>query len=330
MPGRTTIVQVAKALGVAPSTVSRAFNEPHRLLPATVERVHEKAEELGYIPNVHARALITGRSGVIGLCVPDITNPFFPPMVRAAQKRAEQEGMVVYVTETDNDPDRERKILATMRQQTESIVVASPRLPAEELRYIAEASRLVLINSDHEGLARVLISTADAIAKAIRGFFDQGCRTITYVGGPRRSWSEYERRTTVETTCKSLGITSTSLAAESGTYYAARSMVDQILETGPDAIVAFDDVIAHGVMHGIESRGLRIPDDILLVGCDDALPSQTRPQLSTIRLPARRATNLAIDILAAGSTPVDEVRQILPGELIHRETTLRPSSTITT
>lgn len=329
MPGRTTIIQVAKALGVSPSTVSRAFNEPHRLMPSTVKRVREMAEELGYIPNRHARALITGRSGVIGLCVPDITNPFFPPMIRAAQKRAEQEGMVVYVTETDNDPDRERKLLATMRQQAESIIVASPRLPSEELRYIAEASKIVLINSDHSGLARVLISTADAITEAIHRFVDQGCRAITYVGGPRRSWSEYERRTTVEEICKKLGLASTSLAVESGTYYAARNMIDPILQTEPDAIVAFDDVIAHGVMHGIESRGLRIPDDILLVGCDDALPSQTRPQLSTIRLSTRRATNLAIDLLTDSSIPIDEVRQVLPGELIHRETTWRPSAVST-
>lgn len=215
-----------------------------------------------------------------------------------------------------------------MRQQTESIIVASPRLPAGELRYISEGSKLVLINSDHDGIARVLISTADALAEAIRGFFDQGCVNITYVGGPRRSWSEYERRTTVETTCKNLGLSASSLAVESGTYYAARSMVDRILDTKPDAIVAFDDIIAHGVMHGIESKGLNVPSDILLIGCDDALPSQTRPQLSTIRLPSWRATNLAIDVLTAGSSPMEEVRHTLPGELIHRETTLRPSAAV--
>lgn len=326
MPGRTTIVQVAKSLGVAPSTVSRAFNEPHKLLPSTVERIHQKAEELGYIPNLHARALITGRSGVVGLLVPDITNPFFPPIIRAAQKRTEQANVVVYVAESDNDPERERQIIASMRQQTESIIVASPRMPAEELRYIAESTRIILINSDHEGMARVLISTTQAIEEAIESFNEQGLKRITYVGGPRRSWSEFERRTAVEQACKRLGLTSASLSVESGTYYAARGMVDLILETQPDAIVAFDDVIAHGVMHGIESHGLSVPADIRLVGCDDALPSQTRPQLSTIRLPSIRAINLAIDVLSSGETPLQEVRHKLPGELIHRETSLPPNS----
>ena len=321
MAGRATITQIARRLGVAPSTVSRAFNEPRLLRPETVDRVKAVADEMGYVANRHARALITGRSGAIGLIVPDITNPFFPLLIRFAQREAEALDQVVLVVETDSDPEQERRQIASLLAQTEGLIIASSRLPASELRHLAEDSRMVLINNDTSGLARVLISSRIALAEGIHHFAAAGVRRICYVGGPSQSWSEHERRSTVVETARSLSLTATLLRDESGTYDEARELTGAVIDSGAEALIAFDDVIAHGVMDGLDDHGLRVPEDLRILGCDDALPIQTRPRLSTIRLQSDTAVGVAIRLLMESGPVTTEERIEIPGVLQLRETT---------
>src|SRR5215212_11112853 len=106
-----TISQVAKAAGVSPATVSRTFNRPELLSHATLKRVRGVAEKLGYVPNQVARALSTGRAGNIALIVPDIANPFFPPLIRAAQAHADRVGYAVFLGDSDEQPEREEVLL---------------------------------------------------------------------------------------------------------------------------------------------------------------------------------------------------------------------------
>lgn len=321
MAGRATITQIARRLGVAPSTVSRAFNEPRLLRPETVARVRAVADEMGYVANRHARALITGRSGAIGLIVPDITNPFFPLLIRFAQREAEALDYVVLVVETDSDPRQERRQIASLLAQTEGLIIASSRLPASELRHLAEDARIVLINNDTSGLARVLISSRIALSQGIQHLATGGVERICYVGGPSQSWSEAERRSTVIDTAQRLSLTISLLRSESGTYAEARRLTDEVIASGAQAVVAFDDVIAHGVMDGLDDHGLRIPDTIRILGCDDALPIETRPRLSTIRLQSGAAVKAAIGLLTRSERQVPEERVEIPGELQLRETT---------
>lgn len=321
MAGRATITQIARRLGVAPSTVSRAFNEPRLLRPETVARVRAVADEMGYVANRHARALITGRSGAIGLIVPDITNPFFPLLIRFAQRGAEALNHVVLVVETDSDPGQERRQIASLLAQTEGLIIASSRLPAAELRHLAEDARIVLINNDTSGLARVLISSRIALSEGIRHLAVRGVERICYVGGPSQSWSEEERRSTVIDTAQQLSLTTTLLRGESGTYAEARRLTDEVIASGAQAVVAFDDVIAHGVMDGLDDHGLRVPDALRILGCDDALPIETRPRLSTIRLQSGAAVRAAIRLLTGTEQQVPEKRIEIPGELQLRETT---------
>ncbi|WP_454227723.1 LacI family DNA-binding transcriptional regulator [Propioniciclava flava] len=320
MPGRATIHEVARVVGVSTSTVSRAFNAPHMLRPATVDRVVAVAERLGYVPNLHARALVTGKTGLLGLIVPDITNPFFPPMVRAAQRAAEERGLGVMMAESNSVPDRERAHIASLSPHCEGLIIASSRLTPEELRQIASTMRLVLINNDTSDVARVLVSSADALSAGVRHIAERGAATFCYVGGPHRSWSEHERRSTVERVTAELGLPTTYLRDESGTYHEARRMAAE-RPFDADAIVAFDDVIACGILDGLSDRGLSIPRDGYLLGCDDALPIQTSPRLLTIRLRGSEAVIEAVRLLtsARGDTVAEE-RILLPGTLMLRET----------
>src|SRR3954464_15962691 len=122
-----TISQVAKASGVSRATVSRAFSRPEMLTEATVRRVKEVADELGYVPNQVARALSTGRHGNIALIVSVVANPFNPPLIRAAQWRADKAGLCVFLGNSDEDPVREEMLVGRFSVQVEGLVIASSR-----------------------------------------------------------------------------------------------------------------------------------------------------------------------------------------------------------
>jgi LacI family transcriptional regulator len=118
-----------------------------------------------------------------------------------------------------------------------------------------------------------------------------------------------------------LGMTTELLQVLSGTYAEARGLSENVITSGAQAVIAFDDVIAHGVLDGLDDHGVRVPHDIRVLGCDDALPIQTRPRLSTIRLQSEAAVRAAIRMLTDAGQTVQEQRIEFPGELKLRETT---------
>ena len=314
-----TIVDVARILGVAPSTVSRAFNNPRMLKPDTVSRVLAKAAELGYVPNRHAQALTTGRSGLIGLVIRDVSNPFFAQAIRATQREAERRSLNAIVVECDSDADREQRLIERVIPQVEGLVLASTRLSAARLTELAQRTSFVLVNSDLTGFTRVLVSASDALDQGIRFLAQTGARRLAYVGGPPYSWSETERQGTVRKLATELHLKVTYFAANKGTYGEGRTVAASIAEARVDAVVAFDDVIAHGVLDGLAILGIRVPQDVRLLGCDDALPIETHPRLSTIRLDIEKAFVMAVGALAEGKG-IDR-RILVPGVLTLRETT---------
>lgn len=314
-----TIVDVAHMLGVAPSTVSRAFNNPRILKADTVARVLAKAAELGYVPNRHAQALTTGRSGLVGLVVRDVSNPFFARAIRATQREAERLSLNAIVVECDSDAEREQRLIDRVLPQVEGLVLASTRLSPAGLSELAQRTHVVLVNSDVPGFARVLVSASEALDQGIRLLAATGARRLAYVGGPPYSWSETERHGTVRDVAAELGLTVTYFSATMGTYGEGRAAAPTIAEARVDAVVAFDDVIAHGVLDGLTILGIRVPEDVRLLGCDDALPIETHPSLSTIRLDIEQALTSAVGMLV-DRTPGDW-RVLVPGVLTLRETT---------
>ncbi len=306
-------------LGVAPSTVSRAFNNPRILKPDTVARVLATAAELGYVPNRHAQALTTGRSGLVGLVIRDVSNPFFARAIRATQREAERLSLNAIVVECDSDADREQRLIERVLPQVEGLVLASTRLSTARLTELAQRTSFVLVNSDVAGFARVLVSASEALDEGIRMLADTGARRLAYVGGPPYSWSETERRGTVRRVAAEQQLMVTYFSADMGTYREGRAAAASIAEAQVDAVVAFDDVIAHGVLDGLAILGVRVPGDVRLLGCDDALPIETHPRLSTVRLDIEQAFVTAVDELAKAR--VSDQRILVPGVLILRETT---------
>jgi LacI family transcriptional regulator len=140
----STIADVAKAAGVSRATVSRAFGRPQLLKPETVAHVQRVAAELGYAPSRVARALSTGRFGNLALVVPDIANPFFPPLIRAVQGRADRAGFAIFLGDADEDPAREDVLLGQLAAQVDGFVLASSRMGEELIRAHAARRPLVL------------------------------------------------------------------------------------------------------------------------------------------------------------------------------------------
>ncbi|MET7280666.1 LacI family DNA-binding transcriptional regulator [Kribbella sp. NPDC005582] len=322
--GKPTIGTVAAEAGVSRATVSRAFSQPHRLKAETVERVLAVAQRLGYSMNPMAKALSTGRSGNLALVVPDIANPFFPPMIRAIEQRADQAGYAVFLANTNEDPAREDLLLTRLAMQVDGFVIASSRMTENAIKAHAERHPVVLVNREVADIARVLIDTTAGVTQAVEHLAGLGHREIAYLGGPHRSWSNSQRKRTVKRVGERAGLTVTMLPGRLSSYELGRHAVADLLATSATAVIAFDDLLAHGILTGLTERGLVVPRDFSVIGCDDVLAAQTYPPLTTVSSRSAEAGAAAIDLLAGrlgndGTSSND--RLLLDTSLVVRATT---------
>ena len=293
-PG-VTIGDIAAAAQVSRSTVSRAFTRPQLLSPETVEHVRAVAARLGYVGNQAARALSTGRFGNIAVVVPDIANPFFPPLVRSLQSAAETADLAVFLGDSDESAEREAKLIARLAPQVEGFVLASPRLSEELIRELAATRPVVLVNRDLDGIPRVLIDSTGGMTEAVMLLKKLGHERIAYLAGPRDSWSDQQRREVL--TSAAPGLTVDVIEVGRPSYAAGRDSVSAIVRSGATAAIAFDDVVSQGVLAGLELRGVSVPSDFSLVGCDDTLAALTTPALTSVSAGAATAGTAAAKLL---------------------------------
>jgi len=326
--GAPTISDVAEQSGVSRATVSRAFGRPELLLPETVRRVQAVARALGYEPNRTARALSTGRHGNIGLIVPDIANPFFPPLIRAAQAAADAADYCLILGDSNEDPEREDLLANKLAVQTEGLVLASTRLSVERLRAHAERRPLVLVNRDVAGIHRVLIDTATATISAMEHLVELGHTRITYVGGPATSWSSQQRRRAVNRAAKRLRVEAIMIPSRGPTYAAGMASTEMVLASGATAAVTFDDLVAQGLLAGLADRKVEVPSQFSVVGCDDVLAATMHPSLTTLSNRSADAGRVAVDLLVSSFTTEQPavIRHLLDSSLVVRNSTsLAPS-----
>lgn len=322
-----TISQVAKAAGVSRSSVSRAFTNPHLLGEETVKNILRIADEIGYVPNHTARALSTGRYANIAIIVPDIANPFFPPMIKAAQEDADSSGFCVFLGNSNEDPAREDQLLARFLGQVEGFILVSSRLSEQRIRHYVERCPLVLVNRDIKGLPRVLIDSGPGVSEAVHHLAGLGHKSIAYLSGPKRSWSNTQRLAAVKKAGKDLGLEISVVSTATPSHQAAREASARIVKTGATAVIAFDDLTAQGVIAGLADQGLRVPQDMSVVGCDDVLDAATHPAMTSVSSRSaesgRTALSILLDFLRKGST--GDIRFSLDTHLVCRETTAKPA-----
>ncbi len=302
-----TIREVARRANVHPSTVSRALNEDTRPLvnPDTAERVAQAAAELGYRPNRIARGLKTNRSHTIGVLIPDITNPLFPPILRGIEDRLDEAGYTSLIVNTDNDPERERVYIDAMRaRQVDGFISATARLDRELLVELADTP-LVLVNRsvEDQSVPAVTVDDGKGIGLAVEHVVGLGHKRIAHLAGPQDLSTGHRRHLGFIEAIAAAGLEaladhvrfSSQFTEEQG----ARACAE-LLDAAPDvtAIVAANDLLALGCYDTLATRGLVCPDDISIVGFND-MPFVDRllPPLTSVRIPQREIGKVAAELL---------------------------------
>lgn len=294
----TTIRDVARASGVHVSTVSRTFSAPHLVNPETRSRVLATAERMGYRPNRAARALITGRTGNIGLIVADIANPYFPPMIKAAEGQARHRDYHVFVADTDEDPLVEEELVRALAKQVDGIVLASPRMANSSIERLAREVPLVVVNRTVADVPAVLMDVAQGARDAVEHLVDLGHRDLLYLAGPRNSWTNREIRRSALAAARAHGVRLEILGPNPPTHTGGVAAAERVRTTNATAVLAYNDLMATGVLIGLLEQGVRVPAEISVVGIDDtALSRLVRPSLTTVATPTAAAGRSAVDML---------------------------------
>ena len=335
-----TIRDVARVAEVHPGTVSRALNERTRALvnPDTAERVLRAAEQLGYRPNRIASGLKTSRSHTIGVLIPDITNPLFPPILRGIEDRLDEAGYTSLIVNTDNDPERERIDLEAMRaRQVDGFISATARLDRELLAELAAAGTpLVLVNRSLEdgSVPAVTVDDRRGIALAVEHVASLGHKRIGHVAGPQNLSTGHRRRLGFTEAMRAAGLDASERQISFGASFTedegARASAE-LLAAAPDvtAILAGNDLMAIGCFDTLERRGLSCPDDVSVVGFNDMpFVDRLRPPLTTVRVPQREIGKVAADLLLEQLSGADETATqiLLEPTLMIRGSTAPPRS----
>lgn len=322
-----TISDVADRCGVAVSTVSRALTRPGRVSEATRLRVVAAAEALGYQANPRARSLLSGRTDTIALLVPDITNPFFFGVVRGTQRQSAAAGYAQLLVDTQESVEVEARELARLPKSVDGLVLAASRLSDDELVEVAATVPLVTLNRDVPSVPGVVIDTTSGMVQVVEHLASLGHRHLAFAAGPVTSWSGARRWRAVRAAARRLGLTATRLGPFAPTVESGAAAADATLNTGATAVVAFNDVLAIGVLKRLRERGVGVPQEVSVVGCDDIFGADfCHPSLTTLTAPVesagRVATDMLLDQLGRGTgRGVPRAQEVLPTHLTVREST---------
>lgn len=301
-----TILDVAARAGVHASTVSRTLSRPDQVAAATRRKVQQVVDELGFVPNRAARGLITGRTGNLAVIVPDITNPHFASMLRAAEGAARELDHQILLVDTGEHPEDEVEAAHSLAHQVDGFIVASPRRLHRELDALG-AVPTVFVNRPVKGRRSIVFRTAPALADALDHLDDLGHSCVAYIGGPTRSWAATERRGAMRKSALRRGIELIELGSNEPTFEAGVAATDDLLATTATAVLAFNDQMALGVIAGLTHHGVVVPRDLSVVGCDDVpVAAMVSPGLTTLHLPAAEAGRTAVEHLLEDQAPPGE------------------------
>jgi LacI family transcriptional regulator len=329
-PGVVTIREVAQASGVHISTVSRAFSAPHLVNFETRNRVLTVASDLGYRPNRAARGLITGRTHNLGLIVADIANPFFPPLIKAAQTQARERDYSVFVADTDESPLVEEHLVEAFAKQVDGVLLCSPRMSNRQIHRLRREVPLVVVNRHVKGLPTVLMDVGSAARQAIDHLTGLGHEHLALVAGPAASWTSGQIRRSASAAARAAGARLHIIGPNPPTSRGGAAAAEAVLSAGVTAVLAYNDLVAIGLMEALDQARVRVPADLSVVGIDDIPHSQlTRPKLTTVTMPTVAAGRIAVDMLlqlVADDGPASTPQTTLDTALVIRESTAPPSN----
>jgi LacI family transcriptional regulator len=281
------------------------------------------AEHLGYRPNRAARALITGRTHNIGLIVADIANPFFPPLIKAAESQARQRDYHIFVTDTNEDAVVESELVRALAKQVDGVLLCSPRMSNSLIEQLSRDVPLVVVNRQVSGLPAVVMDVGQGARRAVDHLTGLGHRALAFVAGPRGSWTNREIRRSAGAAARVAGAELVVIGPNPPTEDGGIAVADQVVRTGATAVLAYNDLLAIGLIEGLHAHGVRIPEDVSVVGIDDiAMSRLARPKLTTVATPTAAAGRAAVDMLLAHGDDRRTTAQVtLRTDLVIRDST---------
>lgn len=300
---KVTIYDIAKIAGVNPSTVSRALGKPERVSPKTRKLVEEAAAELNFRANPLARALLSGRTGTIGLIVADITNPSYFDMIRGAQSAAAVHSLTLVLAESSESASTELAVAQRIQPSTDGIILASPRMSDPDIRALNDTKPVAVINRCVEDVDSVVPDVEPGISEAVRHLASGGHRRIAFLNGPDTSWLSARRWESLRSACEWTGREPVLIPTTAPTTEGGRRAAKDVIGSGATAALCFNDVLAIGLMRELQAAKVKIPDEFSVVGFDNIFGSDfTTPALTTIASPFKEAGTLALS-LVLGALP---------------------------
>lgn len=335
MSRQTTIDDVAKLAGVHKATVSRALNAQteHQVSVETVKRVKRAARQLGYVPNAMARGLRTSLSMTVGVIIPDLTNPFFPPIVRGIENYLQPRGYTALLANTDGHEAVEAAAFASLlERRVDGLIVATGRHGDQPLLAQAYASgvKAVMVNRDAGTVPYPLVAGNDSsgVAAAVNHLTELGHRDILHLAGPLNLSTSTVRANAFTAACRAVkGVKSKVIESSALSVDAGQQSMDRVLSDKgmrPTAIIAGNDLIALGALRSLRAHGLRCPEDVSVIGFNDITFAQDfSPPLTTVRVPVldmgTEAARLLLQSIESGV--IEQLTVTLPLSLIVRSST---------
>jgi len=317
-PKGVTISDVAAKAGVSLSTVSRVLNGNTSVDPALAERVRDAATELKYTASPLARSLVLGRTQTVAVVVPDLGNPTFQAILRGLSRAAAADEYHVLIADSAESVDEERILAVETRRRTDGLILCAPRMPDDDLRaLVAGIAPVVLVNREAgDGVPSVRADYRGALGELMAHLYDLGHRRLVYLAGVERSVSNAARLDAIahfRAGHPDVEVHELPCGVDFDSGAAAASAV---LASGATAVLAYNDLVAMGLLSAVQSSGCRVPADLSIVGFDGIpFAAYMTPPLTTAAVPASELGARAWSAMRATLDGAD------PGEAF----TLRPT-----
>ena len=332
MSQAVTIADVAKLAGVHAATVSRALNPAPQaqVSPETVRRVQKAAKALGYVPNAMARSLRTSLSMTVGVTIPDLTNPIFPPMIRGIENFLAPRGYTALLANTDGRPALEKAAMTSLlERRVDGLIIATGLYDHALLpKLFNQGVRAVLANRGAGKVPYPLVTGDDrsGILMIVELLKKLGHRSVVNVAGPDNFSTSRTRREAMIQACADAGISCKVVSASSLTAEDGEKVMDDLLSQRQNftAVQASNDLLALGVLRSLRRHRLRCPEDMSVVGFNDMpFAEEFSPGLTTIRVPLEdigtESARLLFESIQNGKN--DSVLVRLPVSLVVRGST---------
>jgi DNA-binding LacI/PurR family transcriptional regulator len=338
-----TIKDIAKQTEVSHSTVSRALHDSPLIARDTAERIRRTAHDLGYFPSAAARSLKTNRSQALGVILSSVEDPFFSEILQGIEEVAQKSGYSLFMAASQHDPQREQAIVQAMSEhRVDGVIICSASFKAEQRRqFLAYGVPIVVVNNQAAEEYRYSIyhDDVDGSRQITRYLLDLGHRRIAYLGNSASGRTTLDRLAGFQQAMETAGMVVPAgyiHEVPGGGPEDGLSGLEYFLNLSrrPSALVCYNDMMAIGVLKGLQQAGIPVPDEFSVTGFDNIVFSAyTRPPLTTFDQPKRfigaEAARLVLELL--DSPPDREATEkprirMLKGRLLVRETTTRPLS----